>query len=893
MTTSDDKRGGNPGGAGRIDPSDAETAPPDNAPIRPRTPQGPVRTPEGWLGSPAGIDHGQFEPGTVLNDRYRITSLLGRGGMGEVYRADDLRLAQPVALKFIRAALAHDAARLARFHEEVRIARQVSHPNVCRVYDIGECEGRLFLSMEYVDGEDLAASLRRIGRPPEDRAIEITRQLCAALAAAHERGVVHRDLKPANIMLDGAGKVRVMDFGIATAGGEEQARVGTPAYMAPEQLEGHAATVRSDLYSLGLVLYELFTGRSAVTAAPWPESGGRNVHGDITPPSEIVRAMHPAIERAIMRCLDRQPDRRPSSALAVSALLPGGDRFGVALFAGETPSPEMVAEAGDVDAAYTARAGVLLMVACLALLGLAGWTSDRSTVSGQTEMRKPAPVLAEYARQVRGLAGAAGSAPHEAIGFEYDTGALRWYAAHGGPSENWRRIGAGKPPVVRFWYRASQSRIDPQNSVGPATPTDPPASTPGDVIVELDAEARLLRFTERPASRMSSEPARAAPDWPAFFRAAGLDMQTFSIAPSERTPPFFADTVITWHGRAPMWPAETLRVDAASLDGRPLSFVVSGPWTEWQPPSASVAARVAEIASAAISAGLVLTAVWLAVTNVLGSRADRVGAYRVAVLAFLLQVVRWVLEPSHSSEPATEAFRLYMGLAFGLLFAFVVGGAYLGLEPFVRRHWPRALVGWTRLLTGRFRDPVVGRDLLVGTTIGLLGPVIASSYQLVPYALGWPVPAGWLRSLAPAAGLASVLPLVPFNVNWSLVNALYGMFIMAAMLRAVRSLWIAVPLSVLVFALLGDPSTTIDFGQPRLFALLFLQTLPMAVVLLRYGLLAGVAAALAGNFTSNAVFTFDPGRMYFPGSIVQAGLIIVLGLVGWRLARGRSAQSGF
>ena len=147
----------------------------------------------------------------------------------------------------------------------------------------------------------------------------------------------------------------------------------------------------------------------------------------------------------------------------MSALLPGGDLFGVALFAGETPSPEMVAAAGDSDAAYTARAGVLLMVAFLALLGLAGWMSDLSTVAGQTQMRKPAPVLAEYARQVRGLAGAAGSAPHEAIGFEYDTGALRWYDAHGGPSENWRRIGAGKPPVVRFWYRASQSRIDPQN----------------------------------------------------------------------------------------------------------------------------------------------------------------------------------------------------------------------------------------------------------------------------------------------------------------------------------------------------------------------------------------------------------------------------------------------
>ena len=122
-----------------------------------------------------------------------------------------------------------------------------------------------------------------------------------------------------------------------------------------------------------------------------------------------------------------------------------------------------------------------------------------------------------------------------------------------------------------------------------------------------------------------------------------------------------------------------------------------------EPPPASVAARVAGIVSALISAGLVLAAVWLAVTNVLASRADREGAYRVAVIAFAIQMVRWLLEPSHSSEPATEALRLYMGLAFGLLFASVVGGAYLGLEPFVRRYWPRALVGWTRLLGGRRR----------------------------------------------------------------------------------------------------------------------------------------------------------------------------------------------
>src|SRR3954471_20482715 len=156
-----------------------------------------------------------FVPGAMLLERYRIVSLLGRGGMGEVYRADDLTLGQQVALKFLPPALGRDKAALRRFRNEVRIARQVSHPNVCRVYDIGEVDGLAYLTMEYIDGEDLASLLRRIGKLPEEKALEIARQLCAGLAAAHEQGVVHRDLKPGNIMLNGKGQVRITDFGLA------------------------------------------------------------------------------------------------------------------------------------------------------------------------------------------------------------------------------------------------------------------------------------------------------------------------------------------------------------------------------------------------------------------------------------------------------------------------------------------------------------------------------------------------------------------------------------------------------------------------------------------------------------------------------------------------------
>ena len=187
-----------------------------------------------------------FAPGSMIGDRYRVASLLGSGGMGEVYGADDLKLGQRVALKFLPANRATDSNWRDQFYAEVRIARQISHPNVCRVYDIGESDGRLFLSMEFVDGEDLASLLRRIGRLPDDKAVEVAQQLCAGLAAAHGAGVLHRDLKPSNVMLDGKGRARITDFGLAVAASDASGErpAGTPGYMAPELFGGAPPTVQ-------------------------------------------------------------------------------------------------------------------------------------------------------------------------------------------------------------------------------------------------------------------------------------------------------------------------------------------------------------------------------------------------------------------------------------------------------------------------------------------------------------------------------------------------------------------------------------------------------------------------------------------------------------------------
>ena len=251
------------------------------------------------------------------------------------------------------------------------------------MYDVGEADGLPFLTMEYVDGEDLSTLLRRIGRLPEDKALDIARQLCAGLAAAHERGVLHRDLKPANVMIDGNGQVRITDFGLAVIAGEiDEVRVGTPAYMAPEQLSGKGVSIQSDLYALGLVLYEVFTGRRAYTAQNVAELVRQHSDAVITPPSAIVRDLDSGIERAILRCLESEPALRPRSALAVAASLPGGDPLAAALAAGETPSPEMVAAAGERQAATSSHA-VIAAVALLVLLAVSAVLAARHELSNR------------------------------------------------------------------------------------------------------------------------------------------------------------------------------------------------------------------------------------------------------------------------------------------------------------------------------------------------------------------------------------------------------------------------------------------------------------------------------------------------------------------------------
>ncbi len=489
----------------------------------------------GWLSTSGAIDHGRFPPGTLLGGRYRIIQRLGAGGMGEVYRADDLKLGQAVALKFLPADVDRDAARLTQLHTEVRMARQVSHPNVCRVYDIDEVDGQTFLSMEYVDGEDLASLLRRIGRFSVDRALEISRQICAGLAAAHDRGVIHRDFKPANVMVDGAGSIRITDFGLAGASGEA-IRAGTPAYMAPEQLAGGEATVRSDIYALGLVLYELFTGRRAIDAKTIAELVRKREEAGITRPSEIVHELDPAVDRAVLRCLDRDPAARPPSARAVAAALPGGDPLAAALAAGETPSPEMVAAAGSTSALepLPALAGVALTLVALATFAT---LADRTMLTSRVPTSKPPEVLADRANEVMKALGYTEAPVGVASGFLTAGDYIR-YLRNNYQSSPRDALSTGRPAALVFWYRTSPRTLVPASDTDRVSTSDPPMTEAGMRSLRLDTEGRLIQFQAIPPETDSAPPAGSPKaDWERVFALTDLERADFKEVAPGWTPP--------------------------------------------------------------------------------------------------------------------------------------------------------------------------------------------------------------------------------------------------------------------------------------------------------------------------------------------------------------------
>jgi serine/threonine protein kinase/Flp pilus assembly protein TadD len=261
-----------------------------------------------------------LQPGVLFGGRYEILSVLGQGGMGAVYKARDRELDRLIALKVIRPELATDPAILLRFKQELILSRNITHKNVVRIYDLGEADGIRFISMEYVDGEDLRTLLRREGKFSPKEAIAVVEQVCRALDSAHSEGVIHRDLKPQNIMRDKHGRIVVMDFGLARSLGESGltqtgALVGTLEYMSPEQAMGSTLDPRSDIFSVGLIFYELLTGKAPYEADTAIASLMKRTREDARAASDVDASVPRSLSAIVSRCLEREPANRYHSAV--------------------------------------------------------------------------------------------------------------------------------------------------------------------------------------------------------------------------------------------------------------------------------------------------------------------------------------------------------------------------------------------------------------------------------------------------------------------------------------------------------------------------------------------------------------------------------------------------
>jgi serine/threonine-protein kinase len=788
---------------------------------------------------------GRFVPGTLLGGRYRVVALLGAGGMGEVYRAEDLRLAQTVALKLLPPDLAADPVRLARFRDEVRLAREVTHPGVCRVHDLGEAEGLTFLTMEFVDGEDLASLLRRIGRLPPDKALDMARQLCAALAAAHGRGILHRDLKPANVMLDGRGRVRIMDFGLAgVAHAIERGDVasGTPAYMAPEQSLGREVTARSDLYALGLILYEVFTGRSAFSGTTREAVRRAHLESSPLPPSQLVPGLEPAVEGAILRCLEKDPRARPASAAVLGASLPGGDPLQAALAAGETPSPEMVAAAGEEG---SLRPAIALSWLAATIAGLALLYGLYLFVRPSLVQRVPMPlapdVLADRAQQTLRRLGFDAPRGDRAWGFEYDTGLVHALARSRNPASLRAAIERGRPAGIYFWYREGPRDLVPTRRSGMVRENDPPLA-PGMVDVRTDTQGRLIALRAvPPVAGEAPRDGAVTPPWSRLFTEAGLDPGSFRETAPAGVPPVFAEARAAWEGAFPGASDIPARVEAAALSGRPVFFRISGTWSEDRPAEGSGFGAMALVEALVLLAGAVL-----ARRNLRRGRGDVRGAGRLAAFVVVLTMTSWLLEASHVGDLLAEWTLFTRALAWSLYDGAKLWLYYVAIEPYVRRFWPETIVSWSRLLAGRVRDPLVGRDVLIGLAVCCW--VNGAAY----YAIGLPGAIGGSTRvmaatsldglLGPGALAAKTLGAVGFALQ---VAFLY--LVLLLVLRVVlRRTWLVVLVFVASTVLSGLGIFAAWFGASSPADALALGATAAVIVglLTRAGLLAVVAAML-------------------------------------------------
>jgi len=754
----------------------------------------------------------------------------------------------------------------------VRNARQVSHRNVCRVFDIGEIEGLYYLTMEYIDGDDLSMLLRRIGRLPSDKAVEISREICMGLAAIHKAGILHRDLKPANIILDSKGEARITDFGIAGIEAEVQgneSRVGTPAYMSPEQIDGKEVTQRSDIYSLGLLLYEIFTGKQAFEGDSVQELQIKQATTSPKNPSEIVSGVDPLVENVIKRCLEKDPGQRPGTALNVAMSLPGGDPLQMALDAGQTPSPEMVAAAPKTGTLRPHIAVALVLIVFIAFGAYIALTTSRS-LHHFVPLDKSPDVLRERGRE---LAKKFGYPPVDSYHrFHVFSQYFDHIKENDQTQERWKKLESAHPAILQFLHRTSPEPIVPVAGGEPAL-YDPPNIVPGMTRILLDTKGRLVSFEGVPSRVIEASGARTEFDWPSVFKEAGLDLAAFQTTDPQWTPPQAYDDQRAFSGTYPGVPDIAIRIEAAALRGKLVSFAIVEPWTpppgETHGPPGGIIGPVFTILLFLI---MLSGSVWLAIRNVRMGRSDLKNAFRIAVLLFGLRMVIWLFSTHHVASLG-EYRLLETAMSYGLAWAITGGLVYLAFEPYLRKVASERVVAWNRLLTGDWRDPLVGRDVLIGAAGYSLTMIVAILLTyFIPKWQGKPPSIGW-DNLAYLGGIDILPAFLANGISWSLFLSFGISFFLLFLALLLRRKWLG---TAGVWLLLVLPALAVNSGAPLLEMMDGIFQISMAVLIAaRFGVLATLSFFFL-SFVGQIPFAADL-TVWYAGNFILV-IVIVAGL---------------
>jgi len=622
------------------------------------------------------------------------------------------------------------------------------------------------------------------------------------------------------------------------------------------------------------VMYELFTGRRAHDVRTLPERV-RDLDSDVTVPSELIRDIEPHVEKTILRCLHHDSTQRPRSAREVLLALPGGDPLAAALAAGETPSPEMVA-AAPTEGALKPAVAIGLFAGFLLLLAASCWLTKFGHLYRLAPLNQSPEVLRARAKEVIARLGYGGDPVIDsADGFTVKGDYLRYITDHDNSPNRWDSLRTDKP--YRFWYRDSPRYFDTEN--GEVNIDVPALNVSGMNLIYLDVDGRLRWFLHVPPQREPESDklkvAQQSPfDWSLLFREAGFDLSTFQKVPSTWIPLHAYDERAAWDGADPLRPDQKIHVEAAQFQGKPMYFETIYPWDQpirQAPQLESSTERIfVSLVITVFMIGLIGSAL-IARNNLRLGRGDISGALRVASVYFIVRLLVWLFEPHHNGALQSEFLLWLSYISLATFAGFYLWLLYIALEPFLRRRWPHRIISWSRLLRGNFRDPLVGRDILIG--------VAGSGIIILSRAIGPAVAhfAGKPFALMVNPGTEIVgshfFDRLAAQVTAALFLSLITFFLLLLLVVILRRESVALGAVALILTVFGTMVAGATVG-PLISSLV--NSAVLIFLLYRYGLLAVCAAAFALHLWVFYPITTELRAWYAIDFVIGAGICIAL-----------------